>query len=103
MFAGTIAKGGTVPDRLALVVTPAALADRVAEASSGTGAFGGGVKATAMLHVAPAARVAPLQVSELAVNWEPARDAIVGVTVVWLRLVTMKVVGGELVPAATDP
>jgi hypothetical protein len=62
-----------------------------------------GVKATPTLHVAPAATVAPLQESELTVNWEVPREATLGLTVVELWLVTVKVVGGELVPSRTVP
>jgi hypothetical protein len=98
LVGGTIATGDAFPDRVAVVVTPAVLTDRRVE----IGPMPVGVKATATRHVAWAVRVTP-QVSALAVNWDPARDATVGLIEVELWLVTVKVTGGELEPSSTVP
>jgi hypothetical protein len=57
-----------------------------------------------MVQAAPGASVAPVHLSELAVKKEPPpSNEMVGLTVVELSLVTVKVLGGELVPRATTP
>jgi hypothetical protein len=96
-----MAMGDEAPDRVALEAIPALLTERVADVDPKLPTCG--VKATAMVHVAPDARGGPLQLSDRAVNCVPARDPTPGLTALELWLVTVNVVGGELVPAVTLP
>ena len=82
-----------------MVVTPGVLTDRVAD----VGPKALGVKATPTVQVAAAAKLTPLQLSDVAVNCVPAREATLGLTVIVLTLVTVKVVVGDRVPSSTVP